>query len=268
MIPTVLTIAGSDSSGAAGAQADLKTFEAYGVYGMSALTLVTAQNSVGITALQILPVEFITAQIDTVMTDIGATAIKTGMLLKAEVIRAVTEKLVEYTVTKAVIDPVLVAGDGRKLVDEEAESVYKESLFPRALIVTPNLVEAAILSGVRIARSGDMFTAAQVIHDLGPRFVLIKGGHLQDTPDQITDILYDGTSFEEFSVPRLQQTVNPRGIGCTYASAIAAGIAHGHPVPDAVRAAQQYVVNALRAAADWELGKGRGTVFHAFRTSG
>ncbi len=259
--PCVLTIAGSDSSGAAGAQADLKTFEARGVYGLSALTLVTAQNSLGIASLLMLPSDLIAAQIDIVLSDIGADAIKTGMLFKADVIRLVAEKATQYAIPNLIVDPVMVAGDGRRLIDADAERAYKESLFPRALIVTPNLDEARILTGRALTTKGDMYVAAQMIGDMGSRYVLVKGGHLADDGD-VLDLLYDGKDFQEFRAPRVK-TKNARGTGCTFASAIAAEVAKGRDVPTAVESAKRYVTEALAAAAGWGMGAGRGTLFHA-----
>ncbi len=264
-IPRVLTIAGSDSSGAAGAQADLKTFAAHDVYGLSALTLVTAQNSIGIQALHALPLELIAAQIDSVMTDIGADAVKTGMLLRAETIRLVAEKAAAYAIEKLVVDPVMVAGDGRRLLDNAADRAYIEALFPRALIVTPNLDEARLLTGRPMNSPGDYQAAAQVLRAMGPRFVLIKGGHSPNGAE-VVDLLYDGTEFREYRAPRIA-TWNARGTGCTFASAIAANVARGQSVPDAVEAAKRYVTATLQAAAGWKLGGGRATVLHGAKTA-
>lgn len=263
MTPTVLTIAGSDSSGAAGAQADLKTFEARGVYGLSALTLVTAQNSVGIEAVHLLSPELISQQIDAVLTDIGAGAVKTGLLLKAEVIRLVAEKAVQYAIPKLIVDPVMIAGDGRRLIDADADRAYQESLFPRALIITPNLDEAHLLTGQRVTTISEMYIAAELLHAMGARYVLIKGGHLMTAGEDVIDLLYDGSHFEEYRAERLPQ-VNARGVGCTFASCIAAEVAKGQSVPEAVGIAKAYVSGALRAARDWHLGAGRATVYHGF----
>ncbi len=261
-IPRVLAIAGSDSSGAAGVQADLKTFAARGVYGMSALTLVTAQNSLGIHGLQTLPPEFVAAQIDAVLSDIGADAVKTGLLHTTEIIQVVSAKTRQYAITNLIVDPVLIAGDGRRLVSNEALDAYRKDLFPHALIVTPNLREAAILSEADITNRDEMRTAAQAIHALGPRYVLVKGGDLPG--ETILDLLYDGERFYEFTIARVAAQVNPRGVGCAFASSIAAEVAKGHAVPEAVEISQKYVEGALRAAAGWKMGAGRGTAYHGF----
>lgn len=257
----VLAIAGSDSSGAAGVQADLKTYAARGVYGLSALTVVTAQNSLGVQALHVLPLELIGQQIDSVLTDIGADAVKTGMLLKPDVIRLVAEKMQRYEVQTLVVDPVMVAGDGRRLVDAEADRAYIEGLFPHALIVTPNLDEAVLLSGHQISTPGDMYIAAEIIKAMGPRWVLIKGGHAA-TGDEIVDLLYDGTEFYEFRAPRLA-VWNARGTGCTFASTIAAEVAKGADMQTAVGIAKDYVTAALKAVSGWKIGSGRGTMWHS-----
>lgn len=262
MIPKVLTIAGSDSSGAAGAQADLKTYEARGVYGLSALTLVTAQDSTGIQAIHPLPLEFVAAQIDSVLLDIGADAVKTGLLLRAEVIRMVAEKVAHYQIQNLVVDPVMVAGDGRRLLTEEADQAYIQELFPRALIITPNLDEAQLLTGQRVQNTSEMYIAAELLFQMGPRYVLIKGGHIKQG-DEVIDLLYDGKTFEEFRGERLT-TQNARGTGCTFASCIAAEIAKGRSVTEACATAKTYITGAIRAAADWKMGKGRGTVYHGF----
>src|SRR5579859_111287 len=173
-IPRVLTIAGSDSSGAAGVQADLKTFEGRGVYGMSALTMLTAQNSSGIQAIHPLPPEFIAQQIDSVLSDVGADAIKTGLLLQADAIRLAANKAEQYKIKALIVDPVLIDGHGRKLIDDEAERAYRERLIPNALVVTPNLGEAKILSGRNIRNLLDMRSAAQAIAALGVQWVVVK----------------------------------------------------------------------------------------------
>jgi hydroxymethylpyrimidine/phosphomethylpyrimidine kinase len=262
MIPKVLTIAGSDSSGAAGVQADLKTYEARGVYGLSALTLVTAQDSTGIQALHTLPPEFVAAQIESVLQDMGANAVKTGLLLRADVIRMVAQKMNDYQVQNLIVDPVMVAGDGRRLLNEEADHAYIHDLFPRALIITPNLDEAQLLTGKRVQNMSEMMIAAEMLRQMGPRYVLIKGGHIRQG-DEVIDLLYDGDKFEEFRGERLP-TWNARGTGCTFASCIAAEVAKGRSVVEACATAKTYVAGALRAAADWKMGRGRGTVYHGF----
>ncbi len=261
MIPRVLSVAASDSSGAAGVQADLKTFEARQVYGLSALTAITAQDSTGVKAIKLLEPEFVAQQISAVLADIGADAIKTGLLLRAEIIEAVAGAV--SRTPSLIVDPVLVAGDGRRMVDDAAISAYKSHLFPRALLITPNLDEAEILSGNRVDTPESMRTAARRLADLGSHYVLVKGGHLHDGAEMI-DILYDADTgaFHEYRAERLQLH-NARGTGCTFASCVAAEVAKGCDVPTAVGIAKQYVTTALKAAVDWRLGQGRGTIFHS-----
>ena len=260
--PRVLTIAGSDSSGAAGAQADLKTFEARGVYGLSALTVLTAQNSAGIQAVLPLALDFIEQQVDSVLSDMGADLVKTGLLLREDVIRLVADKLAYYHLP-AVIDPVLIDGQGRHLVKTEAEHAYRELLFPRALIITPNLDEARILTALNLQSLDEVKNGARSLCATGAHYALVKGGHAPGS--EVVDVLYDSHTerFYEFRAPRLPEW-NARGTGCTLASAIAAEVAKGQEIPAAVEIAKRYVSQALQSAAEWQLGKGRGTVFHAF----
>lgn len=262
MIPRVLTIAASDSSGAAGLQADLKTFEARQVYGMSAVTAITAQDSTHIEAVQILDATFVASQIKVVLADMGTDAVKTGLLFNASIVEAVSSSMTnsEAAVQALVVDPVLVAGDGRRLVSEETITAYKQRLFPHALLITPNIDEAEILTGLNVKDADSMCRAAQRLHLMGPRYVLIKGGHLDGTGD-ILDVLYDGSQFHEYHGPRLPIR-NARGAGCTFASCVAAEVAKGHDIPVAVGIARRYVTEALRAASEWQLGQGRGTLFH------
>lgn len=260
MIPRVLTIAASDSSGAAGMQADLKTFEARQVYGLSALTAITAQNSLGLQSVKVLDPEFVLAQINAVF-ELGAGAVKTGLLLRAEIIEAVSQGLKQPTAL--IVDPVLVAGDGRQLVDEAAIAAYKTLLFPKALLITPNLYEAQILTGLNITDAATMCEASRVLYETThPQNVLVKGGHLGGTED-LLDILYDGQTFHELRTQRLP-VIDPRGAGDTYASCIAAEVAKGHSVIAATQIAQQYLTAAIGAAIGWQIGAGkRGLVYHA-----
>jgi hydroxymethylpyrimidine/phosphomethylpyrimidine kinase len=262
MIPRVLTVAASDSSGAAGLQADLKTFEARQVYGMSAVTAITAQDSTHIEAVKILDAAFVASQIEVVLADIGVDAVKTGLLFNANIVEAISTGLAASgtAVQALVVDPVLVAGDGRSLVSEETIAAYKQRLFPHALLITPNIDEARMLTGVNVSDAETMGQAARLLHQMGPRYVLIKGGHLDGT-DDILDIVYDGSQFHEYRGPRLNVR-NARGAGCTFASCVTAEVAKGHDVLAAVGIARQYVAAALRAAAQWRLGQGRGTLFH------
>jgi len=261
--PRVLTIAASDSSGAAGAQADLKTFEARGVYGMSALTAITAQNSLAIQGVQFMEPAFVTAQIESVLSDLGADAIKTGLLFRAPIVEAAAAAIQAHaSATPLIVDPVLVAGDGRRLVDDATLEAYRRALFPKALIITPNLDEAAILSGRPVDSPTAMHDAARALIDLGARSVLIKGGHLSQ--GEIIDLLFDGAQFVEYRAVRLTSpnAVNARGAGCTFASCIAAEIAKGGDLYGAVRTANEYVHAALVGAQDWQMGHGRGTLKH------
>ncbi len=257
-----LTIAGSDSGGGAGIQADLKTFAALGVYGTSVLTAITAQNTVGVTAVHDIPVEIIAAQLDAVLGDIGTDAAKTGMLSSAAIIATVAEGVRRHGVTKLVVDPVMVAKSGDHLLRPEAVGALRELLLPLALIVTPNIPEAETLAGMTIATDEDRREAAKRIAAFGPRYVIVKGGHALGDP---VDFLYDGrviTAIE--SGPRID-TPNTHGTGCTFSAAIAAGLARGDDVERAVRAAKVYITEALRHS--YRVGAGHSPVnhFHAWR---
>ena len=256
----VLTIAGSDSGGGAGIQADLKTFAARGVFGMSVLTALTAQNTVGVQGVFEIPPEFVARQIDSIADDIGVDAVKTGMLSSAPIIAAVAAKIRERHLTPLVVDPVMVAKSGDPLLREDARDALVQQLLPLATVVTPNLPEARVLCGFEITSLDAMRRAAQAIHRLGPRHVVVKGGHLADTPDAV-DVLYDGESFREFRAPRVE-TKNTHGTGCTFGSAIAAELAKGHRVADAVEIAKEYLTQILRASADLQIGHGHGPMNH------
>jgi len=250
----VLTIAGSDSGGGAGIQADLKTFSALGVYGMSVLTSITAQNTLGVQGIHDLPPDFVGLQIDSVMQDIGADAVKIGMLSNAQIIKTVSKKIKKYQVKNLVIDPVMVAKGGDRLLREDAIETLKEDLIPLAMVVTPNLSEAEVLSGLNIE---DMKEAARKIYKLGPKNVLIKGGHLLS--NQAVDLLYNGESFKEFSSERIN-TKNTHGTGCTLSSAIAAGLAQVKEVEEAVNTAKRYITLAIQNSL--EIGHGHGPLNH------
>ncbi len=256
----VLTIAGSDSGGGAGIQADLKAFAVRGTYGMSALTAITAQNTVGVQGVFELPPEFVAQQIDSVMSDIGADAWKTGMLSSAPIIQVVAERARRYAVERLVVDPVMVARSGDPLLRPEARQALIEELLPLAYVVTPNRHEAQVLTGLEIRTVEDMRRAAEAIHAMGPRHVVVKGGHLPESQTAV-DVLYDGRAFHEFRASRIA-TRNTHGTGCTFASAIAAELAKSRGVPEAVRIAKAYVSKALQAAADLSLGKGHGPLNH------
>jgi hydroxymethylpyrimidine/phosphomethylpyrimidine kinase len=254
---SVLTIAGSDPSGGAGIQADLKTYAALGVYGMAAITALTAQNTVGVTGVYAVPPDFIALQIDTVVSDIPPDATKTGMLASAEIVRMVAEKAREHKLHNLVVDPVMVAKSGDSLLADDAVRAVREDLAPLATVVTPNLPEAAALLGQPVTTLDEMREAARAIHALGPANVVVKGGHLEG--DTVVDMLFDGANLHEFSGPRVQ-TRNTHGTGCTFASAIAAHLALGGGVPEAVRKAKEYLTGALQRA--YDTGKGHGSVNH------
>ncbi len=258
-VRTALTIAGSDSGGGAGMQADLKTFSALGVFGMSAVTAITAQNTTAVTAVFELPPDLVAAQIDAVLTDIGADAVKTGMIANSEIIRVVAAKIRQYGVSSLVVDPVMVAKSGDRLLREEAVSALTSELLPLATVVTPNLPEAEVILGREIATLDAMRDAARAIVDLGARSVVVKGGHL--TGDAI-DVFYDGGAFAELPARRVA-TTNTHGTGCTFASAIAALLARGEPLAAAVSGAKAYLTAAIERA--FPLGHGHGPVHHFHR---
>jgi hydroxymethylpyrimidine kinase/phosphomethylpyrimidine kinase len=256
IMPIALTIAGSDSGGGAGIQADLKTFAALGVYGASVITSVTAQNTLEVTGIHDLPAEFITLQLDTVMRDLPIDAVKTGMLSNPAIIRAVSERLQALGVEKLVVDPVMVAKGGAALLRKEAEAELIERLLPLAYVVTPNLGEAEVLAGLSIHTVEEMEQAARRIHAKGSRHVVVKGGHL-DGP--AVDVFFDGQRFQYFAEERIE-TKSLHGTGCTFASAIAAELAKGAEVTDAVRYAKAYITTAIRLAEP--MGHGFGPTHH------
>ncbi len=258
-IPRVLTIAGSDSSGGAGIQADLKTFSALGTFGMSALTALTAQNTLGVQGVVELDPGFVVLQIRSVISDVGVDAVKTGMLANAAIVRAVAEELRRLEVDNIVVDPVMVAKSGDALLKRDAVETLVGELFPLATVVTPNLHEAEALVGFPVRDAAAMQAAAHRIKAYGPKYVVVKGGHLEGTP---MDLLYDGQKFSEFSNPRYE-TPHTHGTGCTFASAIAAGLARGSTVEQAVLAAKDYITGAI--AHGLPLGRGHGPVHHFHR---
>jgi hydroxymethylpyrimidine/phosphomethylpyrimidine kinase len=260
MKTTVLTIAGSDSSGGAGIQADLKTFAALGVYGTCAVTAVTAQDSEALRAIQELPPELVAAQIDAVVGDLGVDAVKTGMLANAGIVRVVAEKVRQHGLPNLVLDPVLAAKSGDRLLAEDALNVLRAELLPLCTVVTPNLPEAEALVDRRLETDDDLERAAKEMVTLGARNVVITGGHASG-PDAV-DLLYDGRGFRRFSAPRLA-TRHGRGTGCTFASAVAAWLALGASVEEAVGRAKEYVTAALERA--FALGKGPGPLHHFHR---
>ena len=257
-IAKAMTIAGSDSGGGAGIQADLKTFAALGVYGTSVLTAITAQNTVGVTAVHEIPTDVIIAQIEAVISDIGANAVKTGMLSSSGIVKVVALELERHRVDNLVVDPVMVAKSGDSLLKDEAVEALRTQLIPLASVVTPNIPEAEVLTGLTITSSGDTRQAAQQIVAMGAGSVVVKGGHL-DGP--ATDLFYDGSSFQEFTAARIE-TANTHGTGCTFASAVAAGLAQGKNVIDAVAQAKEYVTDAIRAS--FPIGRGHGPLNHFY----
>ena len=256
-----LTIAGSDSGGGAGIQADLKTFAALGCYGMSAITALTAQNTVAVTGIHAVPPAFIAQQIDAVMEDIGVDAVKIGMLHSSEVIRTVTERLVHYGVRDVVLDPVMVAKSGDRLLQDEAVEALRTVLLPVARVITPNLPEASVLLEGPIEGLEQMKEACRALADLGPEAVLLKGGHLGG--ERSPDLLYVRTDggLSVLEAERIE-TANTHGTGCTLSSAIAAYLARGYGLGEAIGEAKAYITQALRAGAAYRLGQGRGPVHH------
>lgn len=259
----VLTIAGSDSGGGAGIQADLKTFAANGCYGMSVITALTAQNTRAVTAIHPVPEDFIAAQMDAVMEDIGVDAIKIGMLHSPAVIQVVAERLRHFQVANVVVDPVMVAKSGDALLREDAVEALRAELLPLATLITPNIPEATVLLGRAQAEMVEepegLEEVARALLQLGPGAVLLKGGHLSG--DRSPDILIGSGDVARFEAARVD-TPNTHGTGCTLSSAIAAQLAHGHPLPEAVGRAKDYITRALIAGSAYRLGSGHGPVHH------
>jgi hydroxymethylpyrimidine/phosphomethylpyrimidine kinase len=256
-VRTALTIAGSDSSAGAGIQADLKTFAAHKVYGLSAITAVTAQNTQGVTTFQALPADLVTAQIEAVVSDIGVHAAKTGMLANAAIVEAVAAAVEALEIPFLVVDPVMIAKSGDSLVDEEAVATIKTELLRRAHVVTPNIPEAEVLSGMAIRTDDDRREAARRIRALGAAAVIVKGGHFP-TAD-IVDLLFDGDQFFEFRHERVDSRAT-HGTGCTFAAALASRLALGDDLEEAVPRVQAYVAGAIRNAPG--LGHGHGPMDH------
>lgn len=259
-VPVALAIAGSDSGGGAGIQADLRTFAFHCVHGSSALTCVTAQNTLGVNRVDALPPEAVVAQIQAVVQDIGVQAAKTGMLLNAEIIAAVAKQVETLGIPNLVVDPVMVSRTGAQLIDNNAVACLRDSLIPKASIVTPNRYEAQILSGLQIYTLDEMRAAAQRIHQLGAKAVLVKGGGM---PGQLrgVDVWFDGNRLETLTVTTVD-TMHTHGTGCTLSAAIAANLALGKDLKSAVRLAKDYVTTALQYALN--IGQGQGPVGHFF----
>ena len=252
----VLTIAGSDSGGGAGIQADLRTFAAHGVHGTSAITAVTAQNSVAVLDWVSLEPRMVVAQMEAVASDMKVAAAKTGMLATAAIACAVADAIERLRLPLVVVDPVMVAKSGDRLLDRDAETAYRERLLPLATVVTPNLPEAEALLGRPVRTLPDMREAARALRALGPRAVVLKGGHLQG---DAVDVFWDGEHMEDLFAPRIA-TKNTHGTGCTYSAAIAARLALGDPVLEAVRGAKAYLTEAIRRS--YSVGRGHGPVDH------
>lgn len=258
----VLTIAGSDSGGGAGIQADLKTFAALGCYGMSAITALTAQNTRGVTAIHGVPPDFIGAQIDAVMDDIGAQAVKIGMLHAPDVVHAVAAGIARHGMRNVVLDPVMVSATGARLIEPEATQALVRELFPRAVVITPNVDEAELLLGRSVRHVDDLPAAARALLDLGARAVLLKGGHLAG--DTVRDLLLmPGQPPLAMQDARIH-TTNLHGAGCTLSSAIAAYLARGADLTQAVQGARDYVRAALASGATVRTGQGVGPLDHGF----
>ena len=260
----VLTIAGSDSGGGAGIQADLKTIAANHCYGMSVITALTAQNTLGVSAIHAVPVDFVAAQMDAVLSDIGADAVKIGMLFSPELIRTVADGLRRYEAKNIVLDPVMVAQSGDKLLQDEAVTALKEHLIPLADLITPNLPEASVLLDREILTEEDLAAAAVDLAALGAGNVLIKGGHLES--ENSDDCLYLGAEQRLVTLAGERVvTRNNHGTGCTLSSAIAAYLARGEDMETAVRLGKDYIAGAIQAGAAYEIGRGNGPVHHFFR---
>ena len=260
----VLTIAGSDSGGGAGIQADIKTISACGCYAMSAITAITVQNTVGVSSVYPLPMEVICGQISAVLDDIGADAVKIGMLHSAEVIKTVTGTLMKYNLKNIVLDPVMVATSGDKLLQDEAIETLKSLLMPVVRVITPNIPEAEILLGERIKNQQELPQAAQKLSLNGKISVMLKAGHLTD--NELVDVFYNAEDGSMLALKSKRvSTKNTHGTGCTLSSAIASFLALGLPLHDAVKKAKEYIDKAIVSGAGYSLGKGHGPVHHFFK---
>lgn len=253
-----LTVAGSDSGGGAGIQADLKTFTAYRTFGMSAVTALTAQNTIGVQGIHPVPADFVAAQIDSVAEDIGVDAVKTGMLADEDVVLAVVERVTYWSLSPLVVDPVMVARSGDRLLQPSAENAVREHLVPITTVLTPNVPEAEVLCGSTISHLEDMKKAARTLGRMGAQAVVLKGGHLQ-AGDEVVDVFWDGTGMHLLRGERVR-TGNTHGTGCTFSAAVAAGLARGWSVSEAVVSAKKYVTRAIRHGLD--LGEGHGPTNH------
>lgn len=258
----VLTIAGSDSGGGAGIQADLKTFAALGCYGMTAITALTAQNTVGVQGIHAVPPAFLRSQLQSVIEDIGVDAVKIGMLHEPGVVEVVAWAIQHYQLQRVVLDPVMVATSGDRLIADATVRVLVDQLFPLATVITPNLDEASLLLGRPIAAVSDLSGAAQALLSQGARAVLLKGGHLPG--DQVVDVLARPGHVDMVLSSARMASRNTHGTGCTLSSAIAAHLALGEPLERAVRAARQYILGAIQAGAGVQVGHGHGPLNHGY----
>jgi hydroxymethylpyrimidine/phosphomethylpyrimidine kinase len=259
-LPVALTIAGSDSGGGAGIQADLKTFQAYGVFGTSAVTAITVQNTLGVTGVHAIPLEMVRGQVDAVAEDLRPHACKSGMLATREVVATVAAALRDHALPNYVLDPVMVATSGDRLLDEDAESAILQELVPLATLVTPNLDEATLLAGFEVADRAGMERAARALVEAGAGAALVKGGHLR--AGEMVDVLWDGRELRTYQRQRLH-TRSTHGTGCTLSAAVAAALALGDPLHAAVEGALEYVHRAIASAP--ALGRGHGPLNHAVR---
>lgn len=259
-----LTIAGSDSSGCAGIQADIKTMGALGVFGMSVITAVTSQNTRGVTYIEELSTESIITQIEAIYDDIAPDAVKSGMLFSKDIIEAVSDVLKSRNKSPYVLDPVMVAASGAKLLKDDAVSYMVENLFPLAYLVTPNIPEAELLSGMKIESQEHIYTACRQIKELGAQNVIIKGGHFNG--EESVDTLFDGENHYEIAAIRINSK-NTHGTGCTYSSAICSYLALGFNLIDAVKYAKQYITSAIIYGAEMNIGSGSGPVNHFFENT-
>ncbi len=260
-IKRVLTIAGSDSGGGAGIQADLKTCVALGCYGMTAITAVTAQNTVEVKGIHEIPAAAVGEQLEAVFTDIGVDAVKTGMLMSAEIIDVVATLLERFQVPNLVVDPVMISKSGARLLQDDAVGVLKDRLLPLATIVTPNAPEATALTGLPLDEDVDVSEVLEALHLLGSRYVLLKGGHFDSA--EATDYLFDGDVQRVYSTHRVA-TRHTHGTGCTYAAAIACHLAQGSAPPEAVRLAKDYLTGAIEGSAILNIGNGVGPLHHGW----
>ncbi len=260
--PVALTIAGSDSAGGAGIQADLKSFAALGVFGASAITALTAQNTRGVFGVHAVPADFVVAQVEAVLDDLAVKAVKTGMLATAEIVHAVGKLAGAGRLPQLVVDPVMVASSGDRLLEEAAERAYVVELLPHAAVLTPNVREAEVLLAASISSLAEQREAARALGALGPSVVVVKGGHaVGDSADVAVDIVWDGAAMRELGAPRVD-TPNNHGTGCSFASAIAAGLATGLSLARALERAKAFVHRGIQGGARWRLGGGHGPLDH------